>query len=96
MWKNAHIFHQKYEYTQNSFHTALWEIGIDFNIEQEKLIKELRSALAIRDVVLARDKAGFAESLWASVLLGVQDRADLPEAERLISFFLLSSQNCNM
>ena len=66
VWKNAHIFHQKYEYTQNSFQTALWEIGTDLNIEQEELIKEMRSALAIRNVVLAVDSA---ESLWASVLL---------------------------
>ena len=90
VWKNAHIFHQKYEYNQNSFQNALWEIGSDLNIEQEELIKEMRSAFAIRDVVSAREKVDSAESLWASVLQGVQERADLPEAERLISSFLLS------
>ena len=90
VWSNLHIFRVNYEYAQESFQNAIWDMGQYLNLPADDLVSEMRSALAIRDVMLRRERPQSAEALWSSVLVGIQDRKDLPLAERLVASFLLA------
>lgn len=88
IWSNMYVFDVSYRLQQESFQTAIWEMGNFLNLPTDTLIDEMRTAFAVRDSILERHTK--AEELWCSVLHSIQDRKDLPTAEKLISSFLLA------
>lgn len=88
IWSNMYVFDVSYRLQQESFQTAIWEMGNFLNLPTDTLIDEMRTAFAVRDTILERHTK--AEELWCSVLHTIQDRKDLPTAEKLISSFLLA------
>eukprot|EP00438_Fugacium_kawagutii_P034940 Skav211760 [mRNA] locus=scaffold674:179795:181981:+ [translate_table: standard] len=90
VWAHGHVFHQAYKYEQESFQTAIWEMGSYLNLPTEELISEMRAAFGMRDAALERFKFESAEALWSKVLVSVKEADNLPLAERLIASFLLA------
>ena len=89
-WAHAHIFRPDYNFDQETFQTAIWEMGNHLNMETEPLIRQMRSAFAVRDMLCERSNFPSAELLWSKTLQEVNERGDLPLAAQLIASFLVS------
>lgn len=89
-WTHAHIFRPEYKFDQESFQLAIFEMGNYLNLEIEPLIRQMRCAFAVRDMLCDRSKMASAELLWSKTLEEVNQRSDPPLAAQLIASFLLS------
>ena len=73
-WAHAHIFRPDYNFDKETFQTAIWEMGNHLNMETEPLIRQMRSAFAVRDMLCERSNFPSAELLWSKTLQEVKER----------------------
>ena len=90
IWTHARIFRPDYVLSQESFQNAVWSMGDHLKLDNETLLREMRSAWAVRDAILKREEIKKTELLWSKVLQALQERKDCCLAQLLISAFLLS------
>ena len=90
VWEHAYVFETDYQFQNDTFQVAMFEMATCLNFDSEQLIKEMRTLFAIRNNILRADdhKKKEPEELWLKVLKEARAQ-DLPVADRLVSSFLL-------
>lgn len=68
VWKHGRIFNLGYQHTAPVVQTAVHDIVEYLKIDIRPCLDQMRSAFAIRDVLLKQEKFEQAEELWAKVL----------------------------
>ena len=89
VWKHGHIFDLGYQHTATVVQTAVHDIAAYLKIDTRPCLDQMRTAFAIRDVLLKQEKFEQAEDLWVKVLADLKVQ-QLACAGRLVASFVLA------